>query len=190
MSMVSQEMVAPATESEEARGVEVDSVNNDSLPPLVDDNDSDPQGPPPSGGYHGNEGGVRENWEQEMQLFGTRGALVEPSVKCIAQDETTTAWQASKHAYSLPLSSSVTDLHSAFAKETGRDGGRERGKERGEGRMERVREGWRKRERDGEGGREGRRGEKEGWREGGREGAREGEREGEGRRGEKEGWRE
>ena len=60
-----------------------------------------------------------ENWEMELSTFKTNSAVSEPSVLCLAQDETDTTWQKSRYNYSLPLSSSVTDLYSAIAKEAG-----------------------------------------------------------------------
>ena len=44
-------------------------------------------------------------------------AVHEPSVVCVATDETDSDWSRSRYNYTLPLSSAVTDLYSAFAKE-------------------------------------------------------------------------
>lgn len=60
-----------------------------------------------------------ENWEMELSTFKTNSGISEPSVLCVAQDETDSTWQKSRYNYSLPLSSSVTDLYSAIAKEAG-----------------------------------------------------------------------
>ena len=60
-----------------------------------------------------------ENWEMELSTFKTNSTVSEPCVTCVAKDETDTNWQKSRYNYSLPLSSSVTDLYSAIAKEAG-----------------------------------------------------------------------
>ena len=60
-----------------------------------------------------------ENWEMELSTFKTNSTVSEPCVICVAKDETDTNWQKSRYNYSLPLSSSVTDLYSAIAKEAG-----------------------------------------------------------------------
>ena len=60
-----------------------------------------------------------ENWEMELSTFKTNSTVSEPCVMCVAKDETNTNWQKSRYNYSLPLSSSVTDLYSAIAKEAG-----------------------------------------------------------------------
>ena len=69
-------------------------------------------------------GGIRatENWEVELSTFKTNernNAVNEPCVIAVATDETDTNWKNSRYNYSMPLSSSVTDLYSALAKEAG-----------------------------------------------------------------------
>ena len=109
------ETAGPAGEAEEVKGADMEG-GDDSPPPLVDDNDSNSQGLPPS---YSASTKPTEDWEKEMEIYSSNRTPIEPCVKCIASDETTTNWSKSKHNYSLPLSSSVTDLYSAFAKETG-----------------------------------------------------------------------
>lgn len=53
------------------------------------------------------------------QIVATN-AVQEPSVLCVAKDETDSDWNRSCYNYTLPLSSAVTDLYSAFAKEAGK----------------------------------------------------------------------
>lgn len=119
-STESHDLAGPAGEAEEVKGADMEG-GDDSPPPLVDDNDSNSQGFPPS---YSASVPQTENWEKEMEVYSSNRTPIEPSVKCIATDETSTNWSTSKHNYSLPLSSSVTDLYSAFAKETGEEGER------------------------------------------------------------------
>lgn len=45
--------------------------------------------------------------------------IQEASVMFLVKDTTDTDWKRSRYTYSLPLSTAVTDLYSAIAKETG-----------------------------------------------------------------------
>ena len=58
---------------------------------------------------------------QAVELVNNRegGVVQEDSVLCIITDETSTDWSRSRFSCSLPLSSDVSELYSAVAKEAG-----------------------------------------------------------------------
>ena len=120
MATVSPDVTVGASGADEEKGADHYYSNGDSPPPLVDDvNANNNQGDPPDYPGNGVTGQV-DDMGQEMTVIGTSLQVVtEPCVTFIAQDETTTDWAKSKHNYSLPLSTCISDLYAAFAKETG-----------------------------------------------------------------------
>lgn len=58
---------------------------------------------------------INENLKMTVHSTNTQ----EPSVLFVVKDVTETDWQKSRYSYSMPLSSAVTDLYSAIAKEAG-----------------------------------------------------------------------
>ena len=59
-----------------------------------------------------------ETWKEELSKVCYR-AVNKPCVICVATDETNSKWRRSRYCYSLPLSSSISDLYSTIAKEAG-----------------------------------------------------------------------
>lgn len=56
---------------------------------------------------------------EEMKIIVHKNNVQEDCVVFVVQDTTDTNWQKSRYTCSLPLSTAVTDLYSAVAKETG-----------------------------------------------------------------------
>ena len=60
-----------------------------------------------------------ESAEERLKVIAHSNNVQEPSVVFVVKDTTTTDWHKSRYTYSLPLSTAVTDLYSAIAKEAG-----------------------------------------------------------------------